>query len=107
MVFYFFILKRKKLNIFYEKYCFWLLKNLFVVFKYKITFFTNLIVYLILLQASKIGLGPAHPFFCHNGEQLGTQPPPAHMGIPPYQLDKAPGEYIFFLILIFILTLKN
>ncbi|XP_029345929.1 uncharacterized protein LOC100161896 isoform X5 [Acyrthosiphon pisum] len=42
-------------------------------------------------QASKIGLGPAHPFFCHNGEQLGTQPPPAHMGIPPYQLDKAPG----------------
>lgn len=45
-----------------------------------------------MLQASKIGLGPAHPFFCHNGEQLGTQPPPAHMGIPPYQLDKAPGE---------------
>ncbi|XP_050427771.1 protein pangolin, isoforms A/H/I/S isoform X2 [Adelges cooleyi] len=43
------------------------------------------------LTASKIGLGPAHPFFCHNGEQLGTQPPPAHMGIPPYQLDKAPG----------------
>ncbi|XP_025416032.1 uncharacterized protein LOC112687509 isoform X3 [Sipha flava] len=42
-------------------------------------------------QASKIGLGPTHPFFCHNGEQLGTQPPPAHMGIPPYQLDKAPG----------------
>jgi len=58
-----------------------------------------------MLQASKIGLGPAHPFFCHNGEQLGTQPPPAHMGIPPYQLDKAPGEYIFFLISIFILTL--
>ncbi|XP_025416035.1 protein pangolin, isoforms A/H/I/S isoform X6 [Sipha flava] len=43
------------------------------------------------LTASKIGLGPTHPFFCHNGEQLGTQPPPAHMGIPPYQLDKAPG----------------
>lgn len=28
----------------------------------------------------------ALPLFCHNGD-LG-QPPPAHMGIPPYQLDK-------------------
>uniref|UniRef100_A0A1B6LC98 dTCF n=1 Tax=Graphocephala atropunctata TaxID=36148 RepID=A0A1B6LC98_9HEMI len=42
-------------------------------------------------MASKMGLGPAHPgtglpFFCHNGDHL-TQPPPAHMGIPPYQLD--------------------
>ncbi|XP_046668689.1 uncharacterized protein LOC124359738 isoform X2 [Homalodisca vitripennis] len=42
-------------------------------------------------QASKMGLGPTHPgtglpFFCHNGDHL-TQPPPAHMGIPPYQLD--------------------
>ncbi|GAB0092096.1 Protein pangolin, isoforms A/H/I/S [Sergentomyia squamirostris] len=26
------------------------------------------------------------PFFCHNGEHL-TTPPPAHCGIPPYQLD--------------------
>ncbi|XP_075215205.1 transcription factor pangolin [Lycorma delicatula] len=48
--------------------------------------------------ASKMGLGPGHPgaglpFFCHNGEHL-TQPPPAHMGIPPYQLDpKGAGEY--------------
>lgn len=45
-----------------------------------------------------MGLGPGHPgaglpFFCHNGEHL-TQPPPAHMGIPPYQLDpKGAGEY--------------
>ncbi|XP_049853922.1 protein pangolin, isoforms A/H/I/S isoform X3 [Schistocerca gregaria] len=42
-------------------------------------------------MASKMGLAPTHPgatlpFFCHNGEHL-TQPPPAHMGIPPYQLD--------------------
>ncbi|KAG8244257.1 hypothetical protein J6590_027953 [Homalodisca vitripennis] len=42
-------------------------------------------------SASKMGLGPTHPgtglpFFCHNGDHL-TQPPPAHMGIPPYQLD--------------------
>lgn len=41
--------------------------------------------------ASKMGLAPTHPsatlpFFCHNGDHL-TQPPPAHMGIPPYQLD--------------------
>ncbi|XP_026474713.1 protein pangolin, isoforms A/H/I/S-like isoform X2 [Ctenocephalides felis] len=39
-----------------------------------------------------MGLPTTHPgatglsFFCHNGEHL-TQPPPAHMGIPPYQLD--------------------
>ncbi|XP_054258415.1 uncharacterized protein LOC128983220 isoform X1 [Macrosteles quadrilineatus] len=49
-------------------------------------------------QASKMGLGATHPgaglpFFCHNGDHL-TQPPPAHMGIPPYQLDpKGAGEY--------------
>ncbi|XP_044735883.1 protein pangolin, isoforms A/H/I/S isoform X2 [Chrysoperla carnea] len=50
-------------------------------------------------MASKMGLGPgshpgaaALPFFCHNGEHLAAQPPPAHMGIPPYQLDtKAAG----------------
>ncbi|XP_018897410.2 uncharacterized protein [Bemisia tabaci] len=47
-------------------------------------------------QASKMGLGATHPgtglpFFCPNGEHLG-QPPPAHMGIPPYQLDPK-GEY--------------
>ncbi|KAG5886483.1 hypothetical protein JTB14_034402 [Gonioctena quinquepunctata] len=35
-----------------------------------------------------MGLGPTGhmPFFCHNGDPL-SQPPPAHMGIPPYQLD--------------------
>ncbi|KAL5289802.1 TCF7L2 family protein [Megaselia abdita] len=33
--------------------------------------------------ANKMGLSP---FFCHNGEAL-TTPPPAHCGIPPYQLD--------------------
>ncbi|XP_044270978.1 protein pangolin, isoforms A/H/I/S isoform X4 [Tribolium madens] len=43
-------------------------------------------------MASKMGLAPtghpgaALPFFCHNGDPL-SQPPPAHMGIPPYQLD--------------------
>ncbi|KAI5703634.1 hypothetical protein M8J75_014281 [Diaphorina citri] len=46
----------------------------------------------IAKQASKIGLGAGHPFFVHNGDPLG-QPPPAHMGIPPYHLDKAAGEY--------------
>ncbi|XP_077274640.1 uncharacterized protein LOC143904153 isoform X2 [Temnothorax americanus] len=39
------------------------------------------------LMASKMGLAGTHPgglpFFCPNGEHL-TQPPPAHMGIPPY-----------------------
>ncbi|XP_049948210.1 uncharacterized protein LOC126456504 [Schistocerca serialis cubense] len=58
-------------------------------------------VLLVARQASKMGLAPTHPgatlpFFCHNGEHL-TQPPPAHMGIPPYQLDGkgagAMGEY--------------
>lgn len=50
-----------------------------------------------------MGLAPTHPgaalpFFCHNGvgEHL-SQPPPAHMGIPPYQLDPkgagTMGEY--------------
>ncbi|XP_060661273.1 protein pangolin, isoforms A/H/I/S isoform X6 [Drosophila nasuta] len=34
-------------------------------------------------MANKIGLPP---FFCHNGDPLAT-PPPAHCGIPPYQLD--------------------
>ncbi|XP_065370839.1 protein pangolin, isoforms A/H/I/S isoform X5 [Calliphora vicina] len=39
-------------------------------------------------MANKIGLPP---FFCHNGDHL-TTPPPAHCGIPPYQLDpKAMG----------------
>lgn len=44
-----------------------------------------------------MGLGPTHPgaaaalpFFCHNGDPL-SQPPPAHMGIPPYQLDGKTG----------------
>lgn len=52
-----------------------------------------------MFQASKMGLAPpTHPgtglpFFCHNGEHL-TQPPPAHMGYNPYQLDpKGSGEY--------------
>lgn len=45
-----------------------------------------------------MGLGATHPgtglpFFCHNGDHL-SQPPPAHMGIPPYQLDpKGAGEW--------------
>lgn len=46
-----------------------------------------------------MGLAATHPgalpFFCPNGDHL-TQPPPAHMGIPPYgALDagKAAGEY--------------
>ncbi|XP_059609791.1 protein pangolin, isoforms A/H/I/S isoform X2 [Phlebotomus argentipes] len=34
-------------------------------------------------MANKMGLPP---FFCHNGDHL-TTPPPAHCGIPPYQLD--------------------
>lgn len=44
-----------------------------------------------------MGLGPtghpgaALPFFCHNGDPL-SQPPPAHMGIPPYQLDGKTGS---------------
>lgn len=49
-----------------------------------------------MFQASKMGLGPTHPsaalpFFCHNGDPL-SQPPPAHMGIPPYQLDGKTGS---------------
>jgi transcription factor 7-like 2 len=37
--------------------------------------------------------GTGLPFFCHNGEHL-TQPPPAHTGYNPYQLDpKSSGEY--------------
>lgn len=48
-----------------------------------------------MFQAGKMGLGPTHPgaalpFFCHNGDPL-SQPPPAHMGIPPYQLDGKAG----------------
>ncbi|XP_057335536.1 uncharacterized protein LOC130674274 isoform X3 [Microplitis mediator] len=39
------------------------------------------------VMASKMGLAGTHPsglpFFCGNGDHL-TQPPPAHMGIPPY-----------------------
>lgn len=55
----------------------------------------------LFLQASKMGLAGTHPsglpFFCPNGDHL-TQPPPAHMGIPPYgALDAgkaaAAGEY--------------
>lgn len=62
------------------------------------TFNADISFYIFIFQASKMGLGPGHPgaglpFFCHNGEHL-TQPPPAHMGIPPYQLDpKGAGEY--------------
>lgn len=57
-----------------------------------------------LFQASKMGLTGTHPsglpFFCSNGDHL-TQPPPAHMGIPPYgALDAgkaaaAAGMYLF------------
>ncbi|XP_065161344.1 protein pangolin, isoforms A/H/I/S isoform X4 [Atheta coriaria] len=48
-------------------------------------------------MAGKMGLGPTGhpgaglPFFCHNGDPL-SQPPPAHMGIPPYQLDGKAGS---------------
>ncbi|KAF4519909.1 hypothetical protein B566_EDAN008285 [Ephemera danica] len=43
-----------------------------------------------------MGLAPTHPgaslpFFCHNGDHHLSQPPPAHMGIPPYQLDAKSG----------------
>ncbi|KQS21526.1 protein pangolin, isoforms A/H/I/S isoform X7 [Drosophila erecta] len=38
-------------------------------------------------MANKIGLPP---FFCHNADPLST-PPPAHCGIPPYQLDPKMG----------------
>uniref|UniRef100_A0A0A9YUW3 dTCF n=1 Tax=Lygus hesperus TaxID=30085 RepID=A0A0A9YUW3_LYGHE len=46
-------------------------------------------------MAGKMGLASGHPgsglpFFCHNGDPL-SQPPPAHMGIPPYQLDPKGG----------------
>lgn len=43
-------------------------------------------------------------FFCHNGvgDPL-TTPPPAHCGIPPYQLDpKAMGKYFFYYLYILI-----
>lgn len=39
-------------------------------------------------------------FFCHNGvgDPLST-PPPAHCGIPPYQLDpKTMGKLFYFYI---------
>lgn len=46
-------------------------------------------LFFFCLQANKMGLSP---FFCHNGDHL-TTPPPAHCGIPPYQLDpKAIGK---------------
>lgn len=39
------------------------------------------------------------PFFCHNGDPLST-PPPAHCGIPPYQLDpKTMGKFFFAIFL--------
>lgn len=50
----------------------------------------SLIIFSFSLQANKIGLTP---FFCHNGDHL-TTPPPAHCGIPAYQLDpKTMGEF--------------
>ena len=57
--------------------------------------------FFFLFQANKIGLTP---FFCHNGDHL-TTPPPAHCGIPPYQIDpKTMGE---FLVLFFIQIAKE
>lgn len=60
------------------------------------------IAHSVVSQAGKMGLAGTHPgglpFFCPNGDHL-TQPPPAHMGIPPYgALDAgkaaaAAGEY--------------
>ncbi|XP_050304248.1 protein pangolin, isoforms A/H/I/S isoform X3 [Anthonomus grandis grandis] len=43
-------------------------------------------------MAGKMGLGPGGhlpAYFCPNGDPLSHQPPPAHMGIPPYQLSEA------------------
>ncbi|CAD7011408.1 unnamed protein product [Ceratitis capitata] len=45
------------------------------------------------IYANKIGLSP---FFCHNGDPL-TTPPPAHCGIPPYQLDPKAMDVSFML----------
>jgi hypothetical protein len=46
-------------------------------------------------QANKIGLTP---FFCHNGDHL-TTPPPAHCGIPPYQIDpKTMGKFALMIL---------
>ncbi|KAG5666912.1 hypothetical protein PVAND_014919 [Polypedilum vanderplanki] len=43
-------------------------------------------------MANKIGLTP---FFCPNGDHHLTTPPPAHCGIPPYQIDpKTMGEFL-------------
>lgn len=52
-------------------------------------------IFCSLFQASKMGHpGSGLPFFCHNGDtHTLSQPPPAHMGIPPYQLDPKGGEY--------------
>lgn len=52
------------------------------------------------LQANKIGLTP---FFCHNGDHL-TTPPPAHCGIPPYQIDPKMGEFLSPLITFYTQT---
>lgn len=51
----------------------------------------NFLFSLSLKQANKMGL-PS--FFCHNGvgDPL-TTPPPAHCGIPPYQLDPKMGKF--------------
>lgn len=66
----------------------------FLNFSLKFTrFFLEIIfkpIFFYLFQANKIGLTP---FFCHNGDHL-TTPPPAHCGIPPYQIDpKTMGEF--------------
>lgn len=54
------------------------------------------------LQANKIGLTP---FFCHNGDHL-TTPPPAHCGIPPYQIDPKMGEFLSPLITFYTQTVR-
>lgn len=60
-----------------------------------------LIFLYLFLQANKIGLSP---FFVHNGDPHPhlTSPPPAHCGIPPYQLDPKMGEFFLFYFLCFI-----
>lgn len=57
----------------------------FGLFSMNEMFFMLFFFLLYCLQANKMGLSS---FFCHNGvgDPLAT-PPPAHCGIPPYQLD--------------------
>lgn len=77
------------------------------MFEIKLRFFPHYLLKLtkvnFILQANKMGLSP---FFCHNGDPLST-PPPAHCGIPPYQLDpktmgKLTRRYVHFQLFLFV-----